>query len=128
VPEALLPTDAPSPPNGERAAPPHRVSVPKRSAREAWADWRASGAAASGQCFCDSVSSWLEGTAAQLVRPLWPKGGVRPSLMDVEARLRHALGLVVSQEADYVEALAAARLHVEKELSRARAKDKAAAG
>lgn len=103
-----------------------RSSVSKRSSREAWGDWRATGSPASATYFCDSVSSWLEGTAAQLVRPLWPAGGVRPSLLDVQASLRKGLRLVVTQEADYVDGLSAARQHVQKELSRARARDQAA--
>ncbi|GAC1478726.1 MAG: hypothetical protein NVS1B12_15330 [Acidimicrobiales bacterium] len=105
--------------------PSRRGSTPKRSAREAWADWRASGTAASATVFCSAVSSWLEGTSAQLVRPLWPTGGVRPSLADVQARLRRGLSTVLSQEADYVEALAAARRIVAQELGRARSRDSA---
>ena len=66
------------------------------------------------------MTSWLEGTSAQLVRPLWPRGGARPSLADVQSRLRHGLGVVLPQEADYVDALAAARLIVVNELARAR--------
>ena len=103
-----------------------RSSVPKRSSREAWGDWRATGSSASATYFCDSVASWLEGTAAQLVRPLWPAGGVRPSLLDVQASLRKGLRLVVTQQADYVDGLSAARQHVQKELSKARARDQAA--
>ena len=68
------------------------------------------------------MTSWLEGTSAQLVRPLWPTGGVRPSLADVQVRLRRGLGVVLTQEPDYVEALAAARLIVVNELVRARAR------
>ncbi|GAC1378532.1 MAG: hypothetical protein NVSMB4_08200 [Acidimicrobiales bacterium] len=108
------------------AGPHGRSSVPKRSSREAWGDWRATGSPASATYFCDSVSSWLEGTAAQLVRPLWPAGGARPSLLDVQASLRKGLRLVVTQEADYVDGLTAARQHVQKELSKARARDQAA--
>lgn len=104
-------------------APSRRGSSPKRSAREAWADWRVTGSAASAAVFCGAVSSWLEGTAAQLVRPLWPAGGVRPSLADVQARLRRGLGVVLSEETDYVDALAAARRIVAQELGRARSRD-----
>ena len=43
--------------------------------------------------------------------------------MDVQDRLRRGLGLVLAQEADYVEGLASARRHVARELSRARARD-----
>ncbi|GAC1599567.1 MAG: hypothetical protein NVS3B21_26160 [Acidimicrobiales bacterium] len=60
------------------------------------------------------------------MRPLWPAGGARPSLLDVQASLRKGLRLVVTQEADYVDGLTAARQHVQKELSKARARDQAA--
>jgi hypothetical protein len=69
------------------------------------------------------VSSWLDGTSALLVRPLWPKGGVRPTSMPVQARLRDALGVVLAQEVDYVKALAAARRDVELQLRSERAQD-----
>src|SRR3954454_8166798 len=64
-----------------------KVSTPKRSAAESWAAWRATGSPASANSFCVSVSSWLEGASAQLVRPLWPAGGVRPTLTNIQARL-----------------------------------------
>src|SRR5258708_30537331 len=103
-----------------------RVFTGKRSAAESWADWRASGSAASANSFCDSVSSWIDGASAQLVRPLWPAGGVRPTSAEVRVQLRKGLGLVVADEADYVKALDAARRHVERELSGRRARDLAA--
>jgi hypothetical protein len=138
VPEVLspaaMPADAPSPQEVEivtprpssGAATPVRVSVPRRSAPEAWADWRATGSAASAKVFCESVSSWIEGASAQLGRPAWPTGGVRPTSIEVQARLRQGLGLVVTQEADYIKALEAARRHVEQKLSKERARDIAA--
>jgi len=138
VPEILPPTptaaDAPSPQETEivtarpssSAKTPVLASVPKKSAREAWADWRATGSSASAEVFCESVSSWIDGASAQLGRPAWPTGGVRPTSMEVQARLRHGLGLVVAEEPDYIKALEAARRHVERQLSKERARHIAA--
>jgi hypothetical protein len=138
VPEVLFPTATPAdarspqetgavtPPPSSGAKAPVRVSIPKRSASEAWADWRATGSAASATVFCESVSSWIEGASAQLGRPAWPMGGVRPTSMDVQARLRHGLALMVTEEADYVKALEAARRHVERQLGKERARQIAA--
>ena len=103
-----------------------RASTGRRSASEVWADWRVTGSAASGDSFCESVLSWVEGASAQLVRPLWPAGGVRPTSADVQARLRKGLAQVVGEEPDYVKALEAARRHVARELSVQRARDLAA--
>ena len=105
------------------AATARRVSTGKRSAAESWADWRATGSAASADSFCERVSSWMEGASAQLVRPLWPAGAVRPTLREIQVRLRKGLALVVADEPDYVKALEAARRHVARELSRQRARD-----
>lgn len=113
-------------PPSSSAKTPVRVSVPKRSAPEAWADWRATGSAASAKVFCESVSSWIEGASAQLGRPAWPSGGLRPTSMDVQARLRHALGLMVTEQPDYIQALEAARGHVDRQLSKERARQIAA--
>ena len=100
-----------------------KVSTPKRSAAESWAAWRATGSAASANSFCVSVSSWLEGASAQLVRPLWPAGGIRPTLTNVQDRLRDRLALVLTGEPDYVKALEVARRHVAQELNMQRARD-----
>jgi hypothetical protein len=108
------------------AAPARRASSGKRSAAESWADWRATGSAASAKTFCESVTSWIEGASSQLIRPLWPAGGVRPTASDVQVRLRKGLALVVSEEADYVKGPEAARRHVARELSAQRARDVAA--
>src|SRR3954466_7131463 len=75
-----------------------KVSTPKRSAAESWAAWRATGSDASADSFCVSVSSWLEGASAQLVRPLWPAAGVRPTLTNVQARLQNRLGPALPQK------------------------------
>ena len=113
-------TVKPPPPSGPKASA--RASSSKRSAPEAWADWRATGSAASATVFCEAVSSWIEGASAQLGRPAWPTGGVRPTSTEVQARVRHELGLVVTEEADYIKALEAARRHVERQLSKERAR------
>jgi hypothetical protein len=138
VPEVLSPTpaaaDTPSPQETElvtarsssSAKTPVRVSVPKRSAPEAWADWRATGSAASAKVFCESVSSWIEGASAQLGRPAWPSGGLRPTSMAVQAQLRAGLGLMVTEEPDYIKALEGARRHVARQLSKERARHNAA--
>jgi hypothetical protein len=104
-----------------QARPPGRRALhPKTSASEAWANWRTTRTAASGAHFCFCVGAWTQGTAAQLLRPPWPMGSLRPSQTDVEERLRHDLELVVDVEPDYIEALAAARRHVLEQLGKAR--------
>jgi hypothetical protein len=113
---------APSPSTG---APTPRATVPKRSAREAWASWRATGSEADAIYFCESVLPWMEGTSAQLVRPLWPSGGARPTLAGVQARLREALGIVLAHEGDYIEALDSARRRVLQQLRNERSRDAA---
>jgi len=65
----------------------------------------------------------MEGTSAQLARPLWPSGGVRPTLAGIEATLREALSIVLAHEADYIEALDAARRRVLQQLRSERARD-----
>lgn len=120
---SLVTTKIDAPPPSAGAATTRRVSTGKRSAAQSWADWRATGSAASANSFCESVSSWIEGASAQLVRPLWPAGGVRPTSTEVQVRLRKGLALVVTEEADYVKALEAARRHVARQLSRQRARD-----
>ena len=108
-------------PSASVAAPSPRA--PKRSAREAWKSWRATGSEGDAISFYDSIVPWLEGTSAQLARPLWPSGGVRPSLAEIEVRLREALGLVLANEADYIEALDAARRRVANQLRNERERD-----
>jgi len=125
VPSPVM-TDDVVPQPAARPAPARRASTGRRSAADSWADWRATGSAASAKSFCETVSSWIEGASAQLVRPLWPAGGVRPTAADVQGRLRKGLALVVTDEPDYVKGLEAARRHVARELSRQRARDVAA--
>jgi hypothetical protein len=119
---------ASSPPTGTGRAPSPSAAAPaprapKRSAREAWKSWRATGAEGDAISFYQSVVPWLEGTSAQLARPAWPSGAVRPSSAEIEARLREALGLVLANEADYIEALDAARRRVANQLRNQRARD-----
>jgi len=131
VTEAPIPaarSTAGSPPTRTGRAPsPSAVApsprAPKPSAREAWKSWRATGSEGDAISFYESIASWLEGTSAQLARPPWPSGGVRPSLAEIEARLREALGLVLANEATYVEALDAARRRVANQLRYERARD-----
>jgi hypothetical protein len=42
--------------------------------------------------------------------------------MEVQARLRDGLGLMVTEQPDYIKALDAARCHVERQLSKERAR------
>jgi hypothetical protein len=106
------------------AAKPHaagRRGTPKRSAASAWDAWGADGPKASGQEFFESVSSWTEGTAAQLLRQPWPVGTKRPTLTQVEERLRHNLGVAAHVgHATYAEGLELARHGVIEELRGAR--------
>jgi hypothetical protein len=83
----------------------------------AWAAWEASDAATSGLTFLQSVSSWTEGTAAQLLRQRWPAEVKRPTASEVQDRLRHNLGLAArGGHSNYVEALDWARRRVIEEL------------
>jgi hypothetical protein len=100
---------------------PSRRGTPKRSAASAWVAWEAGGPASSGAEFFESVSSWTEGTAAQLLRQPWPSGTNRPTSLEVQARLRHNLGLAAhGDHASYPEALELARRGVIEELRGAR--------
>ena len=103
----------------------HRGTAQRRSARESWAAWRATGSETDAIHFCESVLPWMEGTSAQLARPVWPSGGVRPTMAAVQARLREALGFVLTHEAAYIDALDAARRRVAPQLSGERARDAA---
>jgi len=99
---------------------PSRASHP-RVARDAWAEWRAQRSAASAADFCAIVSSWIEGTAAQLLRPRWPSSAQPPSAAAVEMRLRHHLALdACADEAEYPKALALARRQVVEDLRQRR--------
>ena len=99
-----------------------RGSHPNISAVSSWAKWEANGPLSSGNEFLESVSSWLEGTTAQLLRQAWPSGTRRPTSIEVRELLDHHLGIVAAQDGHvpYIEALALARSGVIEDLRRAR--------
>jgi hypothetical protein len=102
-------------------APAPKRSQPKKSVESAWALWRADGSSASGSEFLQSVSSWTEGTAAQLLRQQWSAEARRPSSPEVQERLRHHLGLAAcGEQSSYRDALGSARRAVIEELRQAR--------
>lgn len=96
------------------------ASPPKLSVGSAWAAWEeAEGSPASGSEFLGRVASWMEGTAAQLLRARWHTGVQRPTAAEVQERLRHHLGMVAQDgNVTYLEALELARRGVIDELSR----------
>jgi len=106
-------------------APPRvrRRSSSKDRAGDAWATWRSTGSEASAALFYASISSWTQGTAAQLLRPLWPVGVPRPTSIEVESRLRDKLKFALSGQSDYLGALRIARDQVVDDLQRARRRD-----
>jgi hypothetical protein len=118
--QATLPGGVPASGSSKRASTAHRPP-PKKRADAAWALWKADGSASSGAEFLRSVSSWTEGTTAQLLRPQWPAAVRRPTSPEVQERLRHHLGLAVRGEhATYRDALGWARDAVIEELREAR--------
>ena len=75
----------------------------------AWTAWAADGSSPAGSEFLERVSSWIEGTAAQLLRARWPDTE-RPTSAELEGRLRHHLEVVAQAGlATYPEALELAR-------------------
>jgi hypothetical protein len=99
---------------------PPRSSHPKKSVEFAWAAWQATSTPASGSEFLQSVSSWTEGTAAQLLRRRWTVGFKPPTAMEVQERLRHNLGVAArGHQSTHMEALGRARDSVIEELRRA---------
>ena len=75
-----------------------------------WAAWAAEGSSSAGSQFLERVSSWIEGTAAQLLRARWRPGTQRPTSAELEGRLRHHLEVVAQAgHAAYPEALELAR-------------------
>jgi len=114
--EPLVDLDATEEPAAVR---PPRSSHPKKSVEVAWAAWQAAGTS-SGSEFLQSVSSWTEGTAAQLLRRRWTPGFKPPTSTEVQERLRHNLGLAArGHQSTHMEALARARDSVIEELRRA---------
>ena len=94
---------------------------PKMSIGSAWAAWEANESPSAATEFLQRVASWVEGTAAQLLRDQWRIGAKRPSPTEVQERLRHHLEVVaLSGHATYLEALDEARLAVLEEICRSR--------
>jgi hypothetical protein len=107
-----------------KAAPGRRPSLPKLTVVAAWSAWQADGTASSGTVFLQNVSSWTEGTAAQLLRRRWPVGARRPSSPEVQERLRDHMALAArGGSSTYLEALEWARDGVNRELCLAQADD-----
>ena len=94
---------------------------PKLSAGSAWSTWQSEGSVAARDEFLPNIASWSQGTAAQLLRQAWPVDSKRPTVMAVEARLHHHLGVIAKGEpTTYLDALETARQAVIEELKRAR--------
>ena len=82
----------------------------KKGPADAWAAWTADSSPSAGIVFVDSISSWVEGTVAQLLRAQWPTGVERPTASQVQQRLCHHLGVAARARAStYLEALEWAR-------------------
>jgi hypothetical protein len=95
---------------------------PKMTVAACWAAWEEDGSASSGSEFLQRVASWIEGTAAQMLRDQWRTGTKRPSSTELQERLRHHLALVAHDgQATYLQALELARHAVLEEIRRARA-------
>ena len=93
----------------------------KASAASAWAAWEATESASCRSEFLRYVSSWTEGTAAQLLRQSWPASAVRPSALEVQERLCQYLEAAArGGHVSYLEALEQARRGVIEELRSAR--------
>ena len=76
----------------------------------AWTAWAADGSSSAGSEFLDRISSWIEGTSAQLLRARWRPGTQRATSAELEGRLRHHLAVVAQAGlATYPEALEQAR-------------------
>jgi hypothetical protein len=87
-----------------------RPSPLKMSVGAAWTAWAADGSSTTGSEFLERVSSWIEGTSAQLLRARWRPGTQRPTSAELEGRLRHHLEVVAETGlATYPEALELAR-------------------
>ena len=82
----------------------------KMSVGAAWTAWVADQSSPEGSEFLERVSSWIEGTSAQLLRARWRPGAQRPTSAELEGRLRHHLAMVAQTGlASYPEALELAR-------------------
>lgn len=73
-----------------------RNAAIKPDAPAAWGAWMASGSPEAAAQFFDRVSSWMEGTAAQLTRGAPRHLGSRPTRAEVAGRLRDQLGALAA--------------------------------
>jgi hypothetical protein len=97
------------------ASPPKQTSV-----GAAWTAWTADGSPSAGTEFLARISSWIEGTSAQLLRAKWNPGIQRPTSAELEERLRHHLEVVARTGTTYPEALEHARQRLIDEIARRR--------
>jgi hypothetical protein len=80
------------------------------SVSAAWTAWASDGTSSAGLQFLERVSSWIEGTSAQLLRARWRPGTQRPTSAELEGRLRHHLEVAAQAgHATYPEVLELAR-------------------
>ena len=83
-----------------------------------WAAWVADGSSSAGPEFLERVSSWIQGTSAQLLRARWRPDTQRPTSAELEGRLRHHLEVVAQAGlAPYPEALELARQGLVEEIA-----------
>ena len=88
----------------------HASPLKQTSVGAAWTAWAADGSSSAGAEFLERVSSWIEGTSAQLLRAKWRPGSQRPTSAELEERLRHHLEVVAQAGlATYPESLEHAR-------------------
>ena len=85
-------------------------NAPLKSVGAAWTAWAADKSPSAGSEFLERISSWIQGTSAQLLRARWNPNTPRPTSDELEGRLRHHLEVVAETgEATYPEALELAR-------------------
>ena len=72
----------------------HASPLKQPSVGAAWTAWAADGSSSAGAEFLERITSWIEGTAAQLLRAKWRPGVQRPTPAELEGRLRHHLEVV----------------------------------
>jgi hypothetical protein len=88
----------------------HASPLKQTSVGAAWTAWATDGSSSAGAEFLERVSSWIEGTSAQLLRAKWHSGTQRPTSGELEERLRHHLEVVAQAGlATYPEVLEHAR-------------------
>ena len=88
----------------------HASPLKQTSVGAAWAAWAADESSSAASEFLERISSWIEGTSAQLLRARWRPGAQRPTSAELEERLRHHLEVVAQAGlATYPEVLELAR-------------------